>query len=60
MSQCGLWTKICVKKQLNMNSNYAQFLGDFMCQKWRGYGYSDSYAKGFFMLYEQAGFTESV
>ncbi len=45
MCQFWVWAKICVSKKKNKYSNYAQCVdctGEFMGQKWRIYGISDS------------------
>jgi CRISP-associated protein Cas1 len=42
MGQFQIRAKICVSKKRNKHSNQAQITGDFMCQKWRIYGLSDS------------------
>jgi hypothetical protein len=42
MRQFGVEAKICVSKQRNIRSHYAQFTGEIMRQKWRSYGISHS------------------
>jgi hypothetical protein len=43
MSQFRVWAKICVRERENKHSNQAQVAGEFMRQKWRIYGLSDSH-----------------
>ncbi len=42
MGQFRVWAKICVGKEQNKYSNQVQLTGDFMRQKWRIYGLSNS------------------
>jgi hypothetical protein len=42
MGQFQAWAMICVRKVKNIYSHQAQLDGDFMRQKWRIYGLSNS------------------
>jgi hypothetical protein len=42
MSQNGFWAKLCVRETVFDSSIQAHWTGDFMRQKWRIYGLSDT------------------
>lgn len=42
MRQFGLWARLCVRRQRNISSHYAQFTGELMRQQRRIYGISNT------------------